>query len=141
MPAINESAAWAAVSSRDSKWDRRLVYGVTSTRIYCRPSCPSRRPRRDRVRFFTTSELAETAGFRACKRCQPNVAPGASPAEVAVQRALTHLNQQADERVSLAELGRVAGMSPFHLQRTFKRLVGLTPREYLAARRADRLRR
>ena len=141
MAAFDEARAWAAVESRDQAWDGRLVYGVTSTRIYCRPSCPSRRPRRDRVRFFHSPVDAEAAGFRACKRCRPNTVPGASSAETAVRRALMHLDRQGDERVSLVALARVAGMSPFHLQRTFKRLVGLSPREYLAARRADRLRK
>jgi AraC family transcriptional regulator of adaptative response/methylated-DNA-[protein]-cysteine methyltransferase len=137
---LNPETAWQAVSTRDRRQDGRFVYGVTSTRIYCRPSCPSRRPRRDRLRFYATPDEAEAAGFRACKRCRPRETGAATAAEQAVRRALAHLDLHPEERASLTNLARVAGLSPFHLQRTFKRLVGLSPREYAAARRADRLR-
>lgn len=131
--------AWRAVLERDAGWDGRFVYGVTSTRIFCRPACPSRRPRRDRVRFFATTAEAGLAGFRACKRCRPESA-GASGAERAVERARKFLDAHTEERVSLARLSREAQMSASHLQRTFKRFTGLSPREYAAARRSDRLR-
>lgn len=137
---IDAETAWQAVSARDRTWDGRFVYGVTSTRIFCRPSCPSRRPRRDRVRFFETPAEAEREGFRACKRCRPTQIEATSAAEQAVRRALKHLDSKPDGRVSLTDLAGVTGLSPFHLQRTFKRMVGLSPREYLAARRAERLR-
>jgi AraC family transcriptional regulator of adaptative response/methylated-DNA-[protein]-cysteine methyltransferase len=139
-PGIDQDAAWRAVSDHDRTQDGRFVYGVTSTRIFCRPSCPSRRPRRDRVRFFATPAEAETHGFRACKRCRPVEISTTSAAEQAIRRSLAYLDQHGEERISLTHLAKVAGLSPFHLQRTFKRLVGLSPREYLAARRADRLR-
>ena len=116
------------------------MYGVTSTRIFCRPSCPSRRPRRDRVRYFATPAEAEAQGFRACKRCRPTVGMTAPAIEQAVRRALEFLDRQGEKRVLLTELAGVVGLSPFHLQRSFRRLVGLSPREYLVARRADRLR-
>jgi len=131
--------AWGAVASRDRAWDGRFVYGVTSTRIFCRPSCPSRRPRRDRIRVFATPDAAAAAGFRACRRCRP-ASPGPTSAETAVQRALAYLEQHGGERVRLEDLARVTGQSAWHLQRTFRKIVGLSPREYLAARRADRLR-
>jgi AraC family transcriptional regulator of adaptative response/methylated-DNA-[protein]-cysteine methyltransferase len=117
------------------------VYGVTSTRIFCRPSCPSRRPRRDRVRFFPGPAEAEAQGYRACKRCRPSARATATATEQAVRMALAFLDRQGERRVSLTELAGEVGISPFHLQRSFRRLVGLSPREYVAARRTDRLRR
>jgi AraC family transcriptional regulator of adaptative response/methylated-DNA-[protein]-cysteine methyltransferase len=134
-----DEAAWRAVSRRDRSQDGRFVYAVTSTGIYCRPSCPSRRPRRDRVRFFPTPAEAGAAGFRPCKRCHPD-SREASPAERAVAKARACLDRHAGEPVSLARLAQEAGMSPWHLQRTFRRLTGLSPREYAEARRAERLR-
>ncbi|HWA56177.1 MAG TPA: bifunctional DNA-binding transcriptional regulator/O6-methylguanine-DNA methyltransferase Ada [Gemmatimonadales bacterium] len=136
---LDPEAAWAAVLERDARWDGRMVYGVTSTRIYCRPSCPSRRPRRDRTRFFGTPAEAEAAGFRACRRCRPG-SEAATSAEQAVARARRYLDDHASERVSLARLAREAKMSPWHLQRTFRRLVGLSPREYAASRRTETFR-
>lgn len=135
----DSDTAWRAVASRDRAWDGHFVYGVTSTRIFCRPSCPSRRPRRDRIRVFPTSEEAKTAGFRACRRCRPD-SERATPAEEAVRRALAYLDRHGDQRVRLEELALEAGQSAWHLQRTFKKLVGLSPRQYVAARRAERLR-
>lgn len=131
---FDPDAAWTAVAERDERWDGRMVYGVTSTRIFCRPSCPSRRPRRDRTRFFQSPTEAEAAGFRACRRCRPGtLAP--SLAERAVARARAYLDGHPGEVVSLERLSREAAMSPWHLQRTFRRLVGMSPREYAEARR------
>jgi AraC family transcriptional regulator of adaptative response/methylated-DNA-[protein]-cysteine methyltransferase len=131
---------WRALASRDGRADGSFVYGVTSTGVYCRPSCPSRRPRADRVRFFDTTTAARQAGFRACKRCRPDTVGLSSPAIDAVRRASTYLASHADESVTLAHLARIASLSPHHLQRTFKAMVGLSPREYQAALRAGRLR-
>ena len=131
---------WKALAARDRAADGTFVYGVTSTGVYCRPSCPSRRPRADRVRFFDTTHEARQAGFRACKRCRPDAVGLAQPGVDAVRRVSAYLATHADESVTLAHLARVASMSPHHLQRRFKALVGLSPREYQAAVRADRLR-
>ena len=131
---------WKALASRDHAADGTFVYGVTSTRVYCRPSCPSRRPRADRVKFFDTTNEARQAGFRACKRCRPDTVGLAQPGVDAVRRVSAYLATHADERITLAHLARVASMSPHHLQRRFKSIVGLSPREYQAAMRADRLR-
>ena len=131
---------WKALAARDRAADGTFVYGVTSTGVYCRPSCPSRRPRADRVRFFDTTHEARQAGFRACKRCRPDTVGLAQPGVDAVRRVSAYLAAHADESVTLAHLARVASMSPHHLQRRFKALVGLSPREYQAAVRADRLR-
>ena len=131
---------WAALAARDARADGTFVYGVTSTGVYCRPSCASRRPRADRVRFFDTTTAARQAGFRACKRCRPDTVGVSSPAIEAVRRASAYLASHADESVTLAHLARVASLSPHHLQRRFKAIVGLSPREYQAALRAGRLR-
>jgi AraC family transcriptional regulator, regulatory protein of adaptative response / methylated-DNA-[protein]-cysteine methyltransferase len=131
---------WKALAGRDAAADGTFVYGVTSTGVYCRPSCPSRRPRADRVRFFDTTHEARQAGFRACKRCRPDTVGLAQPGVDAVRRVSAYLATHADETVTLAHLGRVASMSPHYLQRRFKAIVGLSPREYQAAMRADRLR-
>ena len=130
---------WKALAGRDRAADGTFVYAVTSTGVYCRPSCPSRRPRADRVRFFDTTHEARQAGFRACKRCRPDTVGLAQPGIDAVRRVSAYLAAHADESVTLANLARVASMSPHHLQRRFKALVGLSPREYQAAVRADRL--
>lgn len=131
---------WTAVMTRDSAADGRFVYAVTSTGIFCRPSCSSRRPRRDRVRFFASSDAAAAAGFRACRRCRPEQREHRSTHR-AIARASAYLAAHADETVSLATLARVTGLSASHLQRRFKAAVGLSPREYQAAHRADRFRR
>ena len=131
---------WKALASRDTAADGTFVYGVTSTGVYCRPSCPSRRPRADRVRFFDTTTDAGQAGFRACKRCRPDTVGLAHPGVEAVRRASAYLATHADQTVTLGHLARVASMSPHHLQRRFKAIVGLSPREYQAAVRAGRLR-
>lgn len=131
---------WKALAARDRAADGTFVYAVTSTGVYCRPSCPSRRARADRVRFFDTTTDARQAGFRACKRCRPDTVDLGQPGVEAVKRASAYLSTHADETVTLAHLARVASMSPHHLQRRFKAIVGLSPREYQAALRAGRLR-
>ena len=131
---------WKALASRDSAADGTFVYAVTSTGIYCRPSCPSRRPRADRVRFFDTTLEARQSGFRACKRCRPDTVGLAQPGIDAVRRASAYLATHADQTVTLGHLARVASMSAHHLQRRFKAIVGLSPREFQSAVRAGKLR-
>lgn len=128
--------AWAAVVSRDRSWDGRLVYAVETTGVYCRPSCASARPRRRNVAFYEDAAAAEAAGYRACLRCTP-ADPGGDPATRAVKRAQAHLEAAGGRSVTLAELGRVVGMSPSHLQRQFTRLAGMSPREWQRARRVE----
>ena len=123
MPA----AAWRAVVRRDASQDGRFVFAVATTGVYCRPSCAARRPNRENVTFFAGPPEAEAAGFRACLRCKPASAEPPSAVR-AVQRAIAFLETHADEPVPLAALARVAGLSPFHLQRTFKKLVGVSPK-------------
>ncbi|MHC5114175.1 MAG: bifunctional transcriptional activator/DNA repair enzyme AdaA [Planctomycetota bacterium] len=126
---LAEHEAWDAVLSRDRAADGRFVYAVTTTSVFCRPSCPSRRPRREHVRFFASPELARRDGYRACKRCRPDDHAG-TDAEQAIERARRHLETHPHERITLADLARIAEMSPAHLQRTFKRLIGVSPRRY-----------
>lgn len=133
-----EEARWAAVLRRTG--DSRFVYAVTSTGVYCRPSCPSRRPRRDRVRFFDAAADAERAGFRACRRCRPASDAMPRPIGEAIARACRYLAEHAGETITLSALARLARVTPTHFQRVFKRAVGLSPREYHAACRADRFR-
>src|SRR5918992_29538 len=128
---------WTAVVSRDPGHDGEFVYGVASTRIYCRPSCPSRRPTRSRVSFFETSGEAERAGYRACKRCEPQQDQRRAIRQV--QHARDYIDQHPDETVTLERLGQIAQMSPYHLQRTFKRVVGVSPKTYASALRLNRM--
>jgi AraC family transcriptional regulator, regulatory protein of adaptative response / methylated-DNA-[protein]-cysteine methyltransferase len=126
---------WQQVMARDARQDGRFVFAVRTTGIYCRPSCPSRRPRRDSVEFFTNPNEAERAGYRACLRCKPTEI--SSQAQY-VTRA-RQLLDNAEGIMTLAQLGKCVGLSPFHLQRLFKRATGLSPREYQAARRMAQL--
>jgi AraC family transcriptional regulator, regulatory protein of adaptative response / methylated-DNA-[protein]-cysteine methyltransferase len=128
---------WEAVLGRDSGQDGKFVYAVTSTHIYCRPSCPSRRPARHRVAFFPDPETAEAAGFRACRRCEPR--SGRRIWERQVEQARQYLDDHWHHPVTLEQLGRIVDMSPYHLQRTFKRVLGLSPKAYASARRLERM--
>lgn len=137
---MNEAVAWESVLRRDPSADDRFLYAVTTTGIYCRPSCPSRRPNRGNVAFFPTADAAERAGFRACQRCRPN---RAKSTHRAVKRARDyidrHIGDIAEERITLELLGEEAGLSPHHLQRTFKASIGLTPAQYIRERKSERL--
>lgn len=130
---------WRAVAARDGRFDGGFVFAVSSTRIYCRPSCPSRRPRRDRVSFFAGPEAAEGAGFRACRRCHPRELRPKGPRRLLVERVRRALAKAPDERLTLARLGRELGLSQWHLQRTFKQMTGLSPRQYAEAKRLEAL--
>jgi AraC family transcriptional regulator of adaptative response/methylated-DNA-[protein]-cysteine methyltransferase len=136
---VQEDVLWQAVSDRDRSYDGAFVYAVRSTGIYCRPSCPSRRPRREQVQFFDGPAAAEQAGFRPCRRCQPDKAAVEDPNLVLVEQMCRYLAASDDHTPTLEELAQRFHMSPYHLQRTFKRLVGVTPKQYAAAQRAERL--
>ena len=139
---LSETSAWNSVLTRDAGADGAFVYAVATTGIYCRPSCPSRRPKRGNVRFYYSATAAERAGFRACQRCLPKDGP-ASSARAAVVRARDYIDRAitkgGDERITLDRIAREAGVSAHHLQRKFKAVVGLTPAEYARARRSERL--
>ena len=129
---------WRAVTRRDA--DSTFVYAVTSTGIYCRPSCASRKPRRDRATFFDRAADAERAGFRACLRCRPHEPRGGDPWVEKIRRACVYLSN-VEGQPSLAKLAARIGGSSYHLQRNFKRLVGVTPREYADACRLRKVKR
>ena len=122
---------WQQVMARDARQDGRFVFAVRTTGIYCRPSCPSRRPRRDSVEFFANPGEAERAGYRACLRCKPTE----TPSQARYIARARQLLDNAEGVVTLSELSKRVGLSPFHLQRLFKRATGLSPREYQSARR------
>jgi AraC family transcriptional regulator, regulatory protein of adaptative response / methylated-DNA-[protein]-cysteine methyltransferase len=137
---LNDIARWRAVLDRDRSADGMFVYAVYSTGVYCRPSCPSRRPRRERVTFFDQAADARRAGFRACKRCIPDTIASVDPWIEKVRRATVYLSN-VEGHPSLARLAARLGGSPYHLQRNFKRIVGVTPREYADACRVGVVKR
>ena len=138
-PNQNAEIFWHAVEHRDRQSDGNFVYAVRSTGIYCRPSCASRRPNRHQVVFFSIPEAAEQAGFRACRRCKPNETAIHDPEMALVQRICRYISENPDHNVSLSILSSKLHVSPFHLQRTFKKILGITPRQYLDARRVQSL--
>lgn len=131
---IDEEQAWQASMARDRRYDGRFVIGVVTTGIYCRPSCPARRPKRENVRFFGDNASAEAEGLRPCKRCKPDEVARDTEA---IERAV-RLIEQAEEAPKLDHLAEAVGYSPFHFQRIFKRAMGVTPAAYARGIRAER---
>src|SRR2546430_11938921 len=131
---------WDAVLARDARADGSFVYAVSSTGIYCKPSCASRRPHRDRVVFFDAPAEAVRAGYRACRRCRPDEITTVDPWIDRIRRACVYL-ANVDGHVPLARLASRLGGSPYHFQRSFKRIVGVSPREYADACRLERVKR
>lgn len=129
---------WQAVTTRDAAADGLFVYGVRSTRVYCRPSCPSRRPKRERVEFFPSPAMAEAGGFRACRRCRPNFAHATNPAFDRVRRACDAIARRPDVRWTSRELARAGSASVAQIQRGFRDALGVTARDYVAACRRRR---
>lgn len=135
---VDRGIAWNAVLMRDRAFDGMLFYAVRTTGIYCRPSCPSRKPKPSNVLFFGSPAEAEAAGFRACHRCAPRSEAGTTT-ERRLRRAVAFIDEHLDERITLARLGRAVGLSPHHLQRTFKQMYGVSPRRYQDARRLEQM--
>jgi AraC family transcriptional regulator of adaptative response/methylated-DNA-[protein]-cysteine methyltransferase len=135
-----EAARWESVLARDSRADGAFVYAVRTTGVYCRPSCPSRRPRRESVAFYPGPDAAEVAGFRECRRCRPRAGAAAPAGLEQVRRACAFIERHAAKPITLAALAAHVGASPFHLQRTFTKLAGVSPRAYQEAVRAGRFR-
>jgi AraC family transcriptional regulator of adaptative response/methylated-DNA-[protein]-cysteine methyltransferase len=136
----DEAMRWQAMSARDPQADGCFVYAVKTTGIYCRPTCPSRRPKPENVEFFDNAQLAGQAGYRACQRCRPD------PENMSLQqqqlKIIEHACQlidSAEEPPALQTLADAAGLSRFHFHRLFKDIVGVTPKEYATARRVRRL--
>jgi AraC family transcriptional regulator of adaptative response/methylated-DNA-[protein]-cysteine methyltransferase len=129
MSTAAQDPRWQSVLARDAESDGKFVFAVSSTGIYCRPSCPSKRPRRENVSFFRRPQEAESAGFRECLRCRPK-AIAENPRQQLVKAICRYIEQHLDEPLTLANLSVEFRQSPFHLQRTFKAVLGITPKEY-----------
>ena len=130
---MHEENYWQAVLERDTTFDGTFVFAVRSTGIYCNPSCPSRRPRREQVVFFPQPAAAEQAGFRACRRCYPGEVTLQESQIELVQHACRYIETHLEEPLTLAALGNQVHLSSYHLQRVFKRVMGITPRQYAEA--------
>ncbi len=127
---LPESVAWQAIETRDRRYDGKFVFGSLSTHIYCRPSCPSRRPKRERALLFSGPRDAESAGFRPCKRCKPDDDNAVNPRSKLIRDACSYLEGHRADLVTLNELARALGSSPFYLQRVFRKALGVSPKEY-----------
>src|SRR6266446_4242239 len=136
---MHEETYWQAVLTRDKHSDGTFVYAVRSTGIYCNPSCAARRPRREQVVFFPQPEAAEQAGYRACRRCRPQEASVYQLQLEVVQHACHYIETHLEGPLTLEALGKEVSVSPYHLQRVFKRIMGITPRQYAQAYRLGQL--
>jgi AraC family transcriptional regulator of adaptative response/methylated-DNA-[protein]-cysteine methyltransferase len=135
---LDPETCWQAVQARDDQYNGVFVYAVRSTGIYCKPSCSSRRPRREQVEFFASCESAEKAGYRACRRCYPCDDSIANDQVEIIHKACRLIEEASPGALSLQELSRAVHLSPSHFQRTFKAVTGLTPHQYAAAQRIQR---
>ncbi len=135
----SDQARWKAVLARDAEFDGRFYYSVATTGVYCRPSCPARRPARAHVRFHATAEAAEAAGFRACKRCKPDQASLSMQHGAKITQAC-RLIEAAETPPTLSALADAVGLSPYHFHRVFKAMLGVTPKAYAVAHRNKRAR-
>src|SRR5499427_4149823 len=136
--AMNNPELWNAVLTRDGSRDGSFVFAVKSTGIYCRPSCPARRPRPEQVSFFQLPEAAEREGFRPCKRCHPHRVPATDPRIELVRRICHAIDEHDEETQTLKTLQAETGVSAHHLQRTFKEIMGVSPRQYAESQRLKR---
>ncbi len=123
---------WQAVVHRDGSLDGTFVFAVSSTGIFCRPSCPAKRPRRENVSFFDHALQAEQAGYRACLRCRPKAVDG-NPQSALVRSICRYIEQHIEGQLTLSLLAKEFRRSPFHLQRTFKSVLGVSPKAYMDA--------
>ncbi|HXG72233.1 MAG TPA: bifunctional DNA-binding transcriptional regulator/O6-methylguanine-DNA methyltransferase Ada [Gemmatimonadaceae bacterium] len=141
MIATDEDRAWESVLARDAAADGSFIFAVSTTGVYCRPSCPSRRPNRENVSYFPSPKEAAQAGFRACLRCRPN-GEFSTASEQQVQAARKFIDDElagfSEARLTLDRVAREVGAGAHHLQRRFKQLFGLTPAEYVRARRSEK---
>ena len=139
-PETEKDTRWALVLARDPSADGKFYYSVSTTGVYCRPSCGARLARPEHVRFHDSPAAAEQAGFRACKRCKPDQ-PSMAEQHAARIAAVCRLIEESEESPALNELAQHAGLSQYHFHRIFKSLTGVTPNKYAAAHRANRLRK
>ena len=136
---LSDVDKWNAVLARDETMDGKFVTAVRTTGIYCKPSCPAKHPNLANVVFYAGPGEAEQAGFRPCKRCNPR--ENVSARSELVQRICQYINSNLDEKLTLTSLSREAGLSLFHFQRIFKKVLGLSPRQYIETRRLEKLKR
>ncbi|HTW93485.1 MAG TPA: Ada metal-binding domain-containing protein [Tepidisphaeraceae bacterium] len=129
---------WNAILKRDRRFDGKFVYAALTTGIYCRPSCPARHPLRQNTLVFATPADAEREGFTACLRCHPK-SGSPSDAELGVKRAIEWIESHFQQPLTLNTFSQVSGLSPNHFQQVFKRLVGMSPKEFIDAKRLDYL--
>ena len=134
MPMTDDEEAWAAFERRDRRWDGRVIGAVSTTGIYCKPSCPARRPKREHVEFFADGDAARAAGYRACLRCKPDEV---GRDREAVARAV-RLMAQAEDTPRLDELAAAVGYAPHHFQRLFTREMGVSPAAYARGLRSGK---
>lgn len=139
IPSLFPGRQWQQVLERDAHADGQFFYAVKSTKVYCRPSCPSRRPAKKNVSFFPTAAAAEQAGFRACKRCEPDRAiPRPDPQAAIITVATDYLTEHASERTRLADLAKATGVGRLTILRGFRRVLGVSPGEFAKAQRVAR---
>jgi AraC family transcriptional regulator of adaptative response/methylated-DNA-[protein]-cysteine methyltransferase len=134
---LTEDDKWVVALSRNGDFDGAFVFAVRSTGVYCRPSCPAKRPNRKQVIFFSGFEEAERSGFRSCRRCHPREVT--SPRTELIGSICDFIETNLEKKLTLSAISAHAGISPFHLQRTFKRAVGISPRQYIEARRLEKM--
>jgi AraC family transcriptional regulator of adaptative response/methylated-DNA-[protein]-cysteine methyltransferase len=137
---LNQENCWEAVLAKDTAQDGRFYFGVLTTGVYCRPSCPARKPLRKNVRFYETPEAAERDGLRPCRRCRPADARASAPNGARIQQLCDYIRGHIDDAhaLTLENLSRQAGLSPSHLQRTFKSIAGVSPKEFVVACRLEK---
>lgn len=136
VPSVFAGKAWQQVLARDARADGQFVYAVKTTKIFCRPSCPSRRPERKNVTFFPSADMARAGGYRACLRCEPESAERKDDPQIAaIDAAASYLTEHAGERTRLKDVAKATGVAPLTILRGFKRVLGVTPREYAKAQR------
>lgn len=128
---------WRAIVSCDAAYDGQFVYGVTTTGVFCRPSCRSKTPDRRHVRILASPAEARRAGFRPCKRCRPELGAGASAREELVAEALRLISSHFAEELTLREMASRLFVSPFHLQRVFKQALHVSPAQFLTKTRIE----
>ena len=139
VPSVFAGKAWQQVLARDPQADGQFFYAVKTTKVFCRPTCPSRRPERKNVSFYPTAEMARAAGFRACLRCEPElVAAKDDPQIAAIDRVASYLTEHAEERTRLKDVAKATGLAPLTILRGFKRVLGVSPREFAKAQRVAR---
>ncbi len=138
---LDQEKCWKAILNKDKTQDGQFYYGVRTTGVYCRPACPARTPLRKNVRFYATRAEAEHDGLRPCLRCRPGAISSADSNRLRIRRLSEHIraNCQTGESLKLEDLAAQVGVSPFHLQKTFKEIVGVTPKQFEEACRMEAL--